>query len=339
MRMRCKKNTGLSATKEQHQALAHHDAAVWQTINRLKAQVSCLQAELTILRRRDSAAPAPPLKKAEPAPREHGRVRWFCQRLGYGFIAADSGADIFLHHSAIKPPRSGYTPALAPGTAVIYTLKRSRSWARADEARHVTVQPASDTTGRHGDGQYGPPVAQPAPAVITTRPAVAVSTQRRRARISHRRGGTHRRPTVAVSKPPSTDQRPEPSSPPALPQSSAVAASCMSVTLTKAPSRMRPAYQSTVAKTLVQEEAPASCPPPAEQTYSTTPRPRLQRLRPSPVVKATPRAVERDASPGLAGSTTPLLLYGMCRLLWSSRGHSRRFRGPPRESQTFLVQE
>ena len=30
-----------------------------------------------------------------------GKVKWFDNRLGFGFIAGESGQDIFVHHSSI----------------------------------------------------------------------------------------------------------------------------------------------------------------------------------------------------------------------------------------------
>ena len=31
-----------------------------------------------------------------------GKVKWFNERKGYGFITSEEGSDVFVHHSSIK---------------------------------------------------------------------------------------------------------------------------------------------------------------------------------------------------------------------------------------------
>ncbi|MCE5335504.1 MAG: cold-shock protein [Desulfobacteraceae bacterium] len=50
-----------------------------------------------------------------------GRVKWFNDSKGYGFIEADNGHDIFVHHSAIQG--EGFK-TLAEGDRVSFTEEK-----------------------------------------------------------------------------------------------------------------------------------------------------------------------------------------------------------------------
>ncbi len=51
-----------------------------------------------------------------------GKVKWFSDQKGYGFIVCDDKPDIFVHHSAIK--MDGFR-TLKEGEFVIYDLLES----------------------------------------------------------------------------------------------------------------------------------------------------------------------------------------------------------------------
>jgi CspA family cold shock protein len=48
-----------------------------------------------------------------------GKVKWFNERKGFGFIETDEGGDIFVHHSAIQ--MEGYK-SLAEGQRVSFDV-------------------------------------------------------------------------------------------------------------------------------------------------------------------------------------------------------------------------
>jgi CspA family cold shock protein len=61
-----------------------------------------------------------------------GKVKWFSNEKGYGFITIDEGKDVFVHFSAISI--EGYK-TLAEGDAVEFEIT---SGAKGDQASNVT---------------------------------------------------------------------------------------------------------------------------------------------------------------------------------------------------------
>ncbi len=69
--------------------------------------------------------------------RRSGRVKWFNNQKGYGFIVVDGLSDIFVHHSAIK--MDGYR-TLKQDAEVTFDLIETEKGYQA-----LNVVPTSDT--------------------------------------------------------------------------------------------------------------------------------------------------------------------------------------------------
>ena len=62
--------------------------------------------------------------------KEQGKVKWFNDSKGFGFIERSSGGDVFVHHSAIQD--SGYR-SLSEGQTVEFTVSKGPKGLQATE--------------------------------------------------------------------------------------------------------------------------------------------------------------------------------------------------------------
>ena len=92
-----------------------------------------------------------------------GTVKWFNAEKGYGFIAVDGGADVFVHYSAIQ--MDGYR-TLEEGQRVEFEISQGQKGPQADMVR-ARSEPALDvdvTAPRSLVGSAGPSrCARPGP--------------------------------------------------------------------------------------------------------------------------------------------------------------------------------
>lgn len=64
-----------------------------------------------------------------------GKMKWFSNEKGYGFIEGDDGEDIFVHYSAIK--QEGYK-SLVEGQIVEYELLETEKGLQAINVKEVS---------------------------------------------------------------------------------------------------------------------------------------------------------------------------------------------------------
>jgi cold shock protein len=63
-----------------------------------------------------------------------GKVKWWDNKKGLGFIAQDGGQDVFVHHTAILG--NGFK-TLREGEEVIFEIVASEKGPKADKVQHV----------------------------------------------------------------------------------------------------------------------------------------------------------------------------------------------------------
>jgi CspA family cold shock protein len=66
--------------------------------------------------------------------KETGKVKWFNNAKGYGFIERNSGGDVFVHHTAIE--MSGFR-TLAEGEAVSFSVTQGPKGLQAENVAKV----------------------------------------------------------------------------------------------------------------------------------------------------------------------------------------------------------
>jgi len=78
--------------------------------------------------------------------RHHGRVKWFNETKGFGFICQDKGDDVFVHYSDIE---GGGFRTLEEGSRVTFIVRRGEKGYLATNVRPEGVEPAPSPKESH----------------------------------------------------------------------------------------------------------------------------------------------------------------------------------------------
>src|SRR5512146_863598 len=84
--------------------------------------------------------------------RTTGKVKWFSQEKGYGFLQQDNGPDVFVHHSAIEG--SGFK-TLNEGEPVEFDVIEEPKGLKAQNVVRLDPQAGSQGGGSSGGGGRG----------------------------------------------------------------------------------------------------------------------------------------------------------------------------------------
>ncbi len=91
--------------------------------------------------------------------RTTGKVKWFSQEKGFGFLTQDDGPDVFVHHSAIEG--AGFK-TLHEGERVEFEVITEPKGLKAQNVVRLEAPPEEGRGGgragggRPGAGRYGP---------------------------------------------------------------------------------------------------------------------------------------------------------------------------------------
>jgi CspA family cold shock protein len=66
---------------------------------------------------------------------ETGTVKWFNEQKGFGFIARETGGDVFVHYSAIQG--QGGFRTLAEGDRVEFSVVQGQKGPAAEDVRRI----------------------------------------------------------------------------------------------------------------------------------------------------------------------------------------------------------
>ncbi len=65
-----------------------------------------------------------------------GKVKWFNEKKGFGFLEQQSGVDVFVHFSQIEPTKKGFKN-LSEGQAVTFEIHEAQKGFEAHNVQKV----------------------------------------------------------------------------------------------------------------------------------------------------------------------------------------------------------